>query len=94
MNKKLSYYSSNLTLQEREKALDALLSGMELYEKEHQYAGEIGVDKQYNEIYATIKKHLKEEFKLNEKQAKEIMTIKSNETYSEKLKEVCKKTRK
>lgn len=94
LNKKISYYSSNMALLDREKALDALLTGVELYDADCEYAKKIGIGEQYDAVFNTIVESLKSEYKLSLKEARKITTIKSHESYSEKIEEICKKTRK
>lgn len=94
LNKQLSYFSSNIALLERNKALDALLKGIEIYDDNKVNAKRLSVDKEYNHIFDEIKKYLKEEFDLNIGEARGISQINNEEEYSEKIDEVCKATKK
>ena len=94
LNKQLSYFSSNIALLERNKALDALLKGIEIYDENKVYAKRLSVDKEYDQIFDEIKKYLKEEFDLNIGEARGISQINNEEEYSEKIDEVCKATKK
>lgn len=94
LNKQLSYYSSNITLLDRNKALDDLLRGIEIYDKNKVNAKRISVDKEFSAIFDTIKKYLKEEYKLSITEARTISKINNEEEYSEKIDEVCKASKK
>lgn len=93
LNKKISYYSSNKALLDREKALDALVSGVEMYDSNKIYAKEIGIREQYDSVFVTIKEHLKSEYNMSLSDARKLATIKSKETYSEEISRICKETK-
>lgn len=94
LNQQISYYDSNIALFEREKALDALIKGVDIYDTDLVNAKRLSVEKEYNLIYADIKKYLKEEFGINEKTARELIEINNSEDYSERIAEICKKSKK
>ena len=90
LNQQISYYDSNIALFEREKALDALIKGVETYETDLVNAKRLSIEKEYNLIYDDIKKYLKEEFGITESTAKELIEINNGEDYSNRIKEICK----
>lgn len=94
LNQQISYYDSNIALFEREKALDALIKGVEIYDTDLVSAKRLSVEKEYNLIYEDIKKYLKEEFGINEKTARELIEINNSEDYSERINEIIKKSKK
>lgn len=94
LNQQISYYDSNIALFEREKALDALIKGVDIYDTDLVNAKRLSVEKEYNLIYADIKKYLKEEFGINEKTARELIEINNSEDYSERINEIIKKSKK
>lgn len=94
LNQQISYYDSNIALFEREKALDALIKGVEIYDTDLVNAKRLSVEKEYNLIYEDIKKYLKGEFGINEKTARELIKINNSEDYSERINEIIKKSKK
>lgn len=94
LNQQISYYDSNIALFEREKALDALIKGVDIYDTDLVNAKRLSVEKEYNLIYEDIKKYLKEEFGINEKTARELIEINNSEDYSERINEIIKKSKK
>lgn len=94
LNQQISYYDSNIALFERDKALDALIKGVEIYDTDLVSAKRLSVEKEYNLIYEDIKKYLKEEFGINEKTARELIEINNSEDYSERINEIINKSKK
>lgn len=94
LNQQISYYDSNIALFERDKALDALIKGVEIYDTDLVSAKHLSVEKEYNLIYEDIKKYLKEEFGINEKTARELIEINNSEDYSERINEIINKSKK
>ncbi|MBE5935133.1 MAG: hypothetical protein E7262_05015 [Lachnospiraceae bacterium] len=94
LNKQLSYYTSAVSLHDREEALNALVVGVKKYDEGNKKAKTLAIVDEYNQVYKELKKHLKEEFEISEKQAREIYYINDDEEYSERIAIVCEESKK
>ena len=94
LNQQISYYDSNIALFEREKALDALIKGVEIYDTDLVNAKRLSIVKEYELIYKDIKKNLKQEFNITDEQARELIEINNSEDYSNRIKDICKNSNK
>ena len=74
-----------MTSNNREKALDSLLKGLQRYDKYLQLAQRLGITDDLNYVKGNILEKLANEFNLTEKEAYTMVSIEDNVDYSEYL---------
>lgn len=94
LNKQLSYYSSFIIAEDREKALDALVVAVSKYDDNKSEAKKLGIDSEYEDIFLDVKKYLKSEYDISVEKARNIAKLKNETEYSEKIKNVCLESKK
>ena len=94
LNKQLSYYSSYISLGDRDEALDALIVGVEKYDANKSKAMSLEIKDEYNDVYDQILKCLKGEFQITASDARQIRDITSDKEYSEKIAQICEESKK
>ena len=84
-------YENNITLERYDKALDALLRGLEKYDVHYDEAVELGIADDINVCKAKIVTALKDRYGLSEEDAYAIIEL-DGQDYSKKIIEICEKT--
>ncbi len=91
LNMQLRNCDNYIIIDMKGEALNSLISGINIYDSEIEYAKKIGVEKEYENIYINILIKLTDKFGLTEEQAREIASIHDYDEYTAKIDELCEK---
>ena len=83
VNTQLNSYEYYMTSNNREKALDSLLKGLQRYDKYHELATILDITDDLNYVKSIILEHLADEFGLTESEAYDMIEIRDEVDYSE-----------
>ncbi|MCR5608413.1 MAG: hypothetical protein K6G26_05060 [Lachnospiraceae bacterium] len=91
LNMQLRNCDNYIIIDMKGEALNSLISGINIYDSEVDYAKKIGVEKEYDNIYINILIKLTEKFGLTEEKAREIASIHDYDEYTAIIDELCEK---
>ena len=94
VNRQYESYENYMNLKKKEKALDALIKGLEKYSTFYDKAVEYGITKDMDYVKSEIIKALQETFHLTEKEANKLSKVEDASTYTKQIKEVVKNSSK